>query len=131
MARESFATVRKVVVALNQRDVDGYLACCTEDVELVPATAAIEGGYTGRSGIQRFFADLHDTAPDIQVDIERLESVAPHVLAFERATASGRTSEAGGEIDFTTVYEFAGQKIRRIQVFLTREQALEAVGLRD
>jgi hypothetical protein len=130
MSRERFETVRTVLVALNERDVGGYLACCTSDVELIPATAGIEGGYTGRDGIERFFADLQDTAPNIHVVVERLESVGQKVLAFERASASGRASEAGGEIEFTTVYEFEGPKIHRIQVFLSRQEALEAVGLR-
>ena len=131
MERESFETVQEVVVALNQRDVGRYLACCTDDVELIPATASIEGGYTGRSGIQRFFADLQDTAPDIQVEIERLKTVGQSVVAWERASASGRTSEATGEMDFTTVYEFAGPEIRRIQVFLDRQDAFAAAGLRE
>ena len=131
MSRESFETVREVLVALNRRDADRYLACCTDDIELIPATGRIEGGYIGRSGIQRFFADLGDTAPDIEVEIEQLETVGQNVVAFERARARGRASEVGGEIDFTTVYEFAGRKIRRIQVFLSREEALEAAGLSE
>jgi hypothetical protein len=131
MSSERFETVQEVLAALNARDVDGYLACCTDDVEFVPATVAIEGGYTGRSGIQRFFDDLRDTIPDIQVEAERLEVVGENVLAFESARASGRASEVGGDFALTTVYEFQGSKIARIQVFLRREDALEAVGLRE
>jgi ketosteroid isomerase-like protein len=119
------------VAALNKRDVDQYLACCTDNVELVPATGAIEGGYTGRRGIERLFADLGDAAPDIQVQVERVEIVGQHVLAYERGSARGRVSEVPGEIAFTTVYEFEDSKIRRIQVFLDRQQALEAVELRE
>ena len=131
MSQEKVETAHRCVRALNQRDVAGYVGCCTDDVELIPATGPIEGEYRGRSGIERFFADLGDTAPDIQVDIERAEIIGQNVLAFERAHASGRTSEVGGEIDFTTVYEFAGRKIRRIQVFVNRQEALEAVGLSE
>lgn len=131
MSRGRFETVRRVLAALNERDVEGYLACCTDDVELIPATGAIEGGYTGRSGIQRFFADLRDTAPDIQVETERLQAINNRVLAVENGRASGRASGVGGAIAFTTVYDFADGKIRRIQVFLNRAEALEAVGLRE
>jgi hypothetical protein len=128
MSQEKFETVRRYLVALNARDVDGYFVCCTDDVVLVPATAAIEGEYTGRSGIERFFADLRDAAPDLEVEAERLETVGQYVLAFERGRASGRASEVGADIDFTTIYEFQGRKISRIRVFLNREEALEAVG---
>jgi ketosteroid isomerase-like protein len=129
MTRQREETVRRIVAALNERDVAGYVACCTEDVELVPATRAIEGAYRGRSGIERFFADLRDTAPDIRVEVERLDAIGHNVLAFEQARASGRASAVGGDLAFTTVYEFAGERVRRIQVFLDRAEALEAVGL--
>jgi hypothetical protein len=131
MSQEKFEAVRTVVAGLNERDVDRYAACCTGDVELVPATGAIEGGYTGHRGIERFFADLGDAAPDMHLELERLEIVEENVLAFERGSASGRVSEVPGHIAFTTVYEFEGSKIRRIRVFLDRQQALEAVGLRE
>ena len=131
VSRENLETAYSCVRALNRRDVDAYLACCTDNVELIPATGPIEGEYQGRSGIKRFLADLADTAPDIQVDIERPETIGQNVLACERAHASGRTTEVGGEVEFTSVYELAGRKIRRIQVFLNRQEALEAVGLSE
>jgi ketosteroid isomerase-like protein len=126
VSQQKFEAVRNIVVALNERDVDGYIACCTDDVELVPATAAIAGTYSGASGIQRFFADLQDTAPDMQVEIERLEVVGGNVLAFERGNASGRASGVGGDLEFTTLYEFADGRVRRISVFLDRQEATEA-----
>ena len=126
MSQEKFQAVRDVVAALNERDVDGYLACCEERVELVPATAAISGTFIGRSGIRRFFADLQDTAPDIRVEVEHLEPVGENVLASERASVSGRASGVGGKLEFTTVYEFARGRISRISVYLDREEAIAA-----
>jgi hypothetical protein len=129
MSQQKFETVRRYLVALNARDLDACLACCADDVVLVPVTVAIEGEYTGRSGIERFFADLRDTVPDMEVEAERLETVGQNVLAFERGRASGRASQVdAGSIDFTTVYEFQGRKISRIRVFFNREEALVAVG---
>jgi ketosteroid isomerase-like protein len=130
MSQEKFETVRRLIASLNARDVDGYIACCTEDVEVVTATAPIDGAYRDRSGIERFFADLRDTAPDFEMRIERLEAVGEKVLATERGSASGRTSEVHGDLAFSTVYEFRDRKISRIQVFLDAGKALEAVGLR-
>ena len=133
MSQEKFETVQRYLAALNARDVDAYFACCTDDVVLVPATVAIEGEYRGRSGIERFFADLRDTAPDMKVEAERLEAVGQKVLAFERGKASGRASEVGAEIDFMTVYEFEGRKISRVLVFLSRQypSARQTTGLSE
>ncbi len=131
MSEEKFESVRTVVAALNDRDVDAYLSCCTDDVGLVPATVAIEGSYIGQTGIERFFADLRDAAPDFRINVERLEAVGQTVIAFERGSASGRASVIGVELELTTLYEFAGPRIKRIQVFVDRQRALEAAGLSE
>jgi|SRR5215217_1676253 len=131
MSPDRLETVRELLAALNQRDLDGYLACCTADVELIPATVAVEGTYRGATGIRRFFGDLRDTSPDFRVELERLDAVGQSVLADERGNASGRASGAGAGLEFTTVYEFERGKIRRIQMFLDRRTALEAVAPRE
>jgi hypothetical protein len=35
MSQENVEVVKQVVEAINRRDIDGYLACCTEDVQLI------------------------------------------------------------------------------------------------
>ena len=134
MSQENVAAVHKCVDALNRRHVDGYLACCTEQVQLIPATAPIEGSYTGRSGIRRFFADVAEIAPDFRLAIKRVEAAGhERVVCFERGRASGRSSGVSLDqgISFGTVYDFAEGRIERIRVFTDREQALEAAGLRE
>ena len=131
---ENVETARRCVDALNRRDVEGYLDCCTDDVELRTALVALEGAHEGAAGIRSFFADITDAAPDFWLEVERLEAVGPdRVLGFERGTASGRSSQVtlGGGITFGSVYDFAGGKIRRLEVFTDRQKALEAVGLSE
>ena len=49
MSQENLEVVRRAVAALNARDLDGYLACCTPDVELhIPEV--IGGIYEGPEG---------------------------------------------------------------------------------
>jgi hypothetical protein len=66
MSQENVEVVQKAVSALNERDIDRYLACCTDDVQLLPPTAAVEGAYEGPSGIRRFFADFLDRDEALQ-----------------------------------------------------------------
>jgi ketosteroid isomerase-like protein len=116
---------------VNDRDIDGYLACCTEDIQLQNPMTALEGIYKGSEGIKRFFADIHDAGPDFRVTIDRLESVgADRVVGFLRLNMSGRASgiTLGGDIPATNVYDLADGKISRIRIFLDRAEALEAVG---
>lgn len=45
MTRENVTTVQLAVAAINDRDVDAYLACCVEDVELQTPLSPVEGAY--------------------------------------------------------------------------------------
>ena len=142
MSHENLEAVREVISAVNDRDLDRYLVHCTESIELETPWAAVEGVYEGPDAIRRLFSDLRDTLPDFHLVVERLEPIgSDRVLAFLRASATGRasgitasagvSSATGGGIPSANVYDFAGGKIRRIRVFLDRQEALEAVGLRE
>ena len=127
-------TVQKHVVALNERDLEGYLAGCTDDIELWSLLSALEGPYIGAEGIRRFFDDVKDAGPDHLKTTVRIEAIGPdRVLTVDRWTASGRSSELVQEegIEIGAVYEFDGEKIRRIRVFADLREALEAAGLRE
>jgi len=142
MSRENLEAVQEVISAVNDRDLDRYLVHCTESIQLETPWAAVEGVYEGPDAIRRLFADLRDTLPDFHLVIERLEPVgSDRVLAFLRVSATGRasgiTAAAGAQsatargLPSANVYDFADGKISRIRVFLDRQEALEAVGLRE
>jgi hypothetical protein len=141
MPQENVEVVERVIAAFNERDIDQYLACCTEDIELQTPAALIEGAYEGPDGIRRYFADVRDIFSDMRIITERLESIgADRVLAFLRLSATGRvsglteavtpTATAAG-IPTGNVYDLAEGKIRRIRIFFYRQAALEAAGLRE
>ena len=152
MSQENVEVVRRAIAAANERDVDRYLALCSEDIELQTPWTAVEGLYVGPDAIRRFFTDIRDTARDFHLNIERLESIgskalesigSDRVLAFLRAHVSGRASgiTVGSEslssgprhagIPTGNVYDLSDGKIRRIRIFVDRDEALEAVGLRE
>jgi ketosteroid isomerase-like protein len=143
MSRENIEVVKRAIAALNERDIDRYLACCTEDFELRTPMEPIGGVYEGADAVRRFFADLEDTSPDFRLHLERMEPLGEdQVLAFLRITATGRASGIATGADLgatgeppgmptTNVYDFVNGKIRRIRIFLDRQEALEAVGLQE
>jgi ketosteroid isomerase-like protein len=142
MSDDNVEAVERLIAAVNERDLDGYLACCTEDIRLRPPWAPAEGTYVGRDAIRRFFADVKDTLPDFRLTIERAESVgAARVLVFLRAAVSGRASGipvaamVGGppgegrdarDIATATIFDFEDGNIASIRVFLDRAEAVEA-----
>ena len=132
MSRENVEIVKRAVAAINQRDIEGYLACCTDDVQLTTPTVEVGGAYDGPDGIRRFFTDIADASPDFKIVIESLEAVGPdRVLGLMSVTGTGRASGIPIENATGNVYDFADDRIRRIQIFFDRNQALEAAGLSE
>jgi ketosteroid isomerase-like protein len=145
MSHDNVAAVERLIAAVNDRDIDGYLDCCTEDIRLRPPWAPVEGTYEGREAIRRFFADVKDTLPDFRLTIESAESIgAARVLVFLRVSVSGRASgipvaatvggragDAGGarQLATATICDFEGGKVASIRVFLDRAEAVEAARL--
>jgi hypothetical protein len=126
---QNVEVVEQAIAAINARDIDGYLECCTEDVMLRTPVAEITGVYEGADGIRRFLIDVEDAVPDFRIRAERVESVgASQVLAFLQITASGRSSGIRQDAATANVYDLVDGKINRIRIFLNRREALEAVG---
>ena len=142
MSQENVEAVRELISAVNERDVERYLAHCTEDVQLTAPWEAVEGVYEGADGIRRYFSDLsHTAAPDLRLTIEQLRPIgAGRVLALLRARwttrASGMPADVlptatAGAVPTATIYDAADGKISCIRIFLGRDEALEAAGLRE
>src|SRR5436190_17219641 len=132
MSQENVEVVERAVEALNARDIEDYLGFCTEDIRLRTPLAPVAGVYEGPEGIRRFWEDIADAAPDFRIEVERIEALsAERVLTFMRVTATGRVSGVPSVTETANVYELVAGKIRRIDIFTDRSEALEAVGLRE
>jgi hypothetical protein len=131
MAHENEAVVRAGIAAFNERDPDGYIALCTDDVELISVFAAMEGAHRGAEGIRRFFAELDEVSRDYRLELEALEAVSEdRVLALLKGVGSGRFSGASSSFETANVYDLENGKIKRVRVYLDRDEAREAAGLR-
>ena len=130
MSLENVDTVKQAVAAVNERDIDRYLPLCTDDIELLTPLGPIGGTYKGAEDIRRFFGDLEDTSPDFRLHLEHVEAIdEDRVLAFLRMSASGRTSGIAHGAPTANLYDLRDGKIRRVRIFLDRDEALKAAGL--
>ena len=72
MSQENVEIVKRAIAAINERDIDAYLSCCTKDVQLITPIAEVAGSsYGGPDGIRRFFTDIGDAGPDFKITIGR------------------------------------------------------------
>ena len=129
MSRENVRLVERAIAAINARDIEGYRACCTENVKLETPMAAVGGVYEGIDGIRRFLTDVEEAAPDFRIELDGVEEVdSKRVIAFLRNSSTGRASGIRMAWPQTNVYDLIDGKISHIRIFLDRQEALKAVG---
>ena len=115
--------------ALNERDVDAYLALCAPDWSLDSVVSQIEGTLTGEEGVRRFFAMMDDTASEFHIEVDEMEELGDgRVLAVGRAVAVSLTQEVPVEIEIANVYDVADGTLRRVRAFTDRAEAEQAIG---
>ena len=130
MSQENVRLVERAIAAINARDIEGYLACCTENVKLETQLAAVGGVYEGIDGIRRFLTDVEEAVPDFRIELDGVEEVdSKRVIAFLRNSSTGRASGIPMAWAQTNVYDLIDGKISHIRIFLDRQEALKAVGL--
>jgi ketosteroid isomerase-like protein len=138
MSRENVEVVRRVYEAFNRRDFARAAHYLHPDGDIYPGVVGLDppGGGSGnhlhgREQLQRFFQDLGDSWDAVTVEFEELV-VAPdgRVLAVEHWRMRGRD---GIEVDtrIIDVYAVRDGLIVRVDGFLDRTDALEAVGLSE
>lgn len=131
MSQESIEVVRRAISAVNERNVDAYLALCNSDVELINPVAAIEGSNRGETGIRAFFEGLDEATTRFELEIEWLQPLD------DKRVLAGLTLRIESERGFpqsdalTNLYELEGGKLSRVRVFREHAEALEAAGLSE
>jgi ketosteroid isomerase-like protein len=131
VSEENVETVRMALRALDRRDVDGYLRIASPNIEVITPASEMEGASVGHAGMRRFFAELETSTKSSSFEVSEIRAVGPRVLALFTLTIVGRTSGAKTSVDVAGVYSFEDNKVRRAHIYLEREEALEAAGLRE
>ncbi len=123
--------VNRAITAINERDVDAYLALCTPDFELINQLAPIEGPSRGEQGIRGLFDGISEGTTRFELEVERLQPLDDdRVLAW--LTIDLETERGFRQRDpLTNLYELDGGKLSRVRVLSDRAEALEAAGLSE
>jgi ketosteroid isomerase-like protein len=129
---ENVKLAERAIAAINARDLDAYLECCTEDVRLETPMGAVGGTYEGADGIRRFLTDVSDAAPNFRIELQRVEQVdGTRAILSMNTGSTGRASGISLNAATTNVYDFRDGKISRIRIYLDRQEALRAAGLAE
>jgi ketosteroid isomerase-like protein len=129
------ALLEKGLGCWNRGEIDLMADDYADDAE-VDTTAALPDGrcYTGREEFVRYFHDLWDAWDRLQMEsFDVVDVGGRRYVAEVRLTGKGRSS--GIEIDQLAGYLYTLReqdgKVARLQMFPSKDAALEAAGLRE
>ena len=131
MSREDFEIVRRSFDAWNELDIEAIRGCYTEDALIGTAIIELGGTLEGDDPIGHWVAETRETWAEVHWDIERLFEGHEVVLSFYRATGIGRQSGVEVVQELAGVYRIRDGLIASERVYLDREDAVEAAGLRE
>jgi ketosteroid isomerase-like protein len=135
MSQENVEIVRRITDVMDAEGFEAalplFLDAALPDVEWQedPAWPG-SASYRGVEQVRQVILDRMDTL-DFDQQTEELLSVDDKVVALVRWTGRGKTSGAQGEISMAMVWTVRDQVVTRLEFFLDRAQALQAVGLSE
>jgi ketosteroid isomerase-like protein len=134
MSEENVERVRDAVVAYNRGDLDTLLAYCADDVDYRAVEGALDdrGPIHGKDAVRAYFQDWLDTFDDLKAEpLELIDAADEQVVTVLRFGGRAKLSGVETDLTFAVVYTIRDGKIVRGREYWTREEALEAAGLRE
>jgi ketosteroid isomerase-like protein len=124
--------VRAGFAAYNAGDVEGLLAVCASDVELVPLPSLLTGEpYRGHQGVRDYLDAITEDWSQRAVELDRLIEAGDQVVLRGRFQARARSSGVEVDAPAAWVVTLRDGRVVRLRAYTDTREALEAVGLRD
>jgi ketosteroid isomerase-like protein len=134
MSQENVEVVRTMAEAFSDGGLDAIAELWDPDIDWRAAEGAIDdvGEMHGPVAVRRYVQDWIDTFDDFRVVVEELRDVGDdRVLAIQRLKGRAKLSGTETEIRFAVVTTVRDGKVVRGREYLSVDDALEAVGLRE
>ena len=129
MSAERVELFRRACELFNQRDWEGFAALMNDGVQVESRLAAMEGGYSGHSGLRRWWDDVSETMPDYRVEILEVRDFGDAILARVQGSGSGVAGGAPIVDPHWQVVRWEGRRLVGWRNCSTEAEALEALDL--
>ncbi len=132
MSQENVEIVRGAAVAFNRRDVDAWLAHFDPDIVWYAFHDEPDPGpFRGRDAVRAMAARWMDVLSDFRMEAREFIDAGEYVLMPARMLGRIRDSDAEVTVDEIYVNKCRNGKIAEVRECRTKEEALEAAGLRE
>jgi ketosteroid isomerase-like protein len=128
MSEELVQLVEKGYEAWNSGDRNWVLDHMAEDVEwITPEDDPDPGTYVGHQGIEQYWSQWRAAVGQLSFKIEEMIDAGDSVVIVARR--QGRGEHSGLEVSdrVIQVYEFEGDKCRRVREYYDRDAALSSI----
>ncbi len=133
MSQENVEIVRRILNAVERRDLETLDALFPEDAEFYSVLAASEGRlFAGRQGIRDYFAWFDDAFDEFGSEIEEIvDAGKDRTVALLRFSARGQGSGITLDQQIGIVFTFKREQLARMDSYFDPASALEAAGLSE
>jgi ketosteroid isomerase-like protein len=138
MSQENVEIVREAAAAFNRRDLDAWLEYLADDIDYRAVEGALDdhGPIHGKDALLAHVDDWVGTLGDFMdhfriEPVELIEAGEDQVIAVTRTSGRAKLSGVETHLTYVAVYTIRDGKIARGREYWTKEQALEAAGLRE
>src|SRR5215204_3148795 len=131
MSHENSKIALQLIEATNRRDADALVALVSRDVEWEDSVFWSEPArvYRGRAEVRGWFNKIMEPWESFHIEVEEITEAADDRVSMGGVlTTRGKGSGVETEVRGWLVLWIADGKITRRQVFLDRDEALEAAG---
>jgi ketosteroid isomerase-like protein len=130
MSQSNVEIMRAAIEAFNRRDDEAFGAFLTNDAEIVPVRAALEGTvYRGPDAATQYCAAVEESWENLRWEVEEVRDGGTWVLALGRIRGRGRGSGAVIDARGAWLARFGDGSITNFRTYPDRGEALEAVEL--
>ena len=134
MSRENVEVVRRIIDAINRRDVDAVVESATEDVvtDWSNSRGLLSGVHQGRDQAREMFEEFLEPWDSLRWEPEELIELGDErVLTVSRLQMRGRGSGVEVNASGASIWTIRDGKAAAITLYQSKDQALEAAGLRE
>jgi uncharacterized protein len=133
MSEENVEVVRQGFSAYDRGGLDALAEFWHPDVNWRAAEGALDdvGLMEGPDALRHYYEQWEDTFETIRTEVEELVEAGDQVVAVVRGIGRMKESEAEVDVRYAIVLSIRDGKIAAGREYFTREEALEAAGLRE
>jgi ketosteroid isomerase-like protein len=133
MSQENVEIAKRWTQLANSGDIAGVLGLMAPDIQCFPAEDQPESsrGFRGREAFARYVEPWRDAFDDYRIEVSEYIDLGEYVVIVARLNARGRLSGVETSDDEVWLMRFRDSKAIEYRECRTKEQALQAAGLRE